>query len=245
MEAQPAVYVRKGKGMGRGTGDAMTRRRSAATINRYMVPLRAALNLALSDGYALSALAWQGALKPMEANGRRNVYLDRGQRRALLETLPEDIKPFITALCLLPIRPGALAHLRVSDFDSRQNALLIHHDKAGAGRSILLPDATAKHLHASARGKLPAAPLFARWDGKAWDKEMWKKPVKEGMRAAGLPEAASAYTLRHSVITDLVTEGLDLFTVAQLSGTSVAMIEKHYGHLQRDRAAKALAGLSL
>ncbi len=51
--------------------------------------------------------------------------------------------------------------------------------------------------------------------------------------------------MRHSVITDLVTGGLDLLTVAQLSGTSVAMIEKHYGHLRADHAAAALAGLTL
>lgn len=65
------------------------------------------------------------------------------------------------------------------------------------------------------------------------------------MHAAGLPPAATTYTLRHSTITDLVTGGLDLLTVAQLSGTSVAMIERHYGHLQRARAADALAGLVL
>ena len=46
-------------------------------------------------------------------------------------------------------------------------------------------------------------------------------------------------------ITDLVVNGLDLLTVAQISGTSVAMIEKHYGHLQADRAAAALAMLAL
>jgi hypothetical protein len=33
--------------------------------------------------------------------------------------------------------------------------------------------------------------------------------------------------------------------VAQISGTSVRMIEKHYGHLRRDHAAAALAGLAL
>jgi len=42
-----------------------------------------------------------------------------------------------------------------------------------------------------------------------------------------------------------VTSGLDLLTVAKVSGTSVAMIEKHYGHLQKKRAADALAGLAL
>ena len=37
----------------------------------------------------------------------------------------------------------------------------------------------------------------------------------------------------------------DLLTVAQLSGTSVAMIERHYGHLRADHAAAALATLAL
>jgi hypothetical protein len=42
-----------------------------------------------------------------------------------------------------------------------------------------------------------------------------------------------------------VHDGLDLLTVAQISGTSVRMIEKHYGHLRGDVAAQAQAGLAL
>jgi hypothetical protein len=38
-----------------------------------------------------------------------------------------------------------------------------------------------------------------------------------------------------------VTGGLDLLTVAQISGTSVAMIERHYGALRANVAATALA----
>ena len=69
--------------------------------------------------------------------------------------------------------------------------------------------------------------------------------MKEAAQAAGLPEGSTAYTLRHSVITDLVVAGLDLLTVAQLSGTSVAMIEKHYGHLRAEHARQALATLAM
>ena len=65
------------------------------------------------------------------------------------------------------------------------------------------------------------------------------------MAAAKLPAETTAYTLRHSVISDLVHDGLDLLTVAQIGGTSVHMIEKHYGHLQGDIAADALAKLAL
>ena len=43
----------------------------------------------------------------------------------------------------------------------------------------------------------------------------------------------------------VVVGGLDLLTIAQISGTSVRMIERHYGHLQRQHAATALASLVL
>ena len=44
---------------------------------------------------------------------------------------------------------------------------------------------------------------------------------------------------------DLANGGLDLLTVAQISGTSVRMVEQHYGHLRSDVAATALERLAL
>jgi len=123
--------------------------------------------------------------------------------------------------------------------------LTIGKDKAGRDRKIKLPPQTAAFFAGQSRDKLPTAPLLARAGGKPWDKDAWKKPVKAAAKAAELPDTVTAYAMRHSAITDLVTGGLDLLTVAQLSGTSVAMIERHYGHLRADHAAAALATLAL
>ncbi len=240
LEALPAQVTRH-----KGT-DQVTRPRSPASINRDMADFRAALNLALKRHHAASDLAWREALKPSKNAGkRRNVYLDREQRRALLAALPDDLRAFAHGLCLLPLRPGALAALTVGDFDARRSELVIGRDKAGAGRRILLPAETAAMLKAQARSKLPAAPLFAQANGRPWSKDYWKRPFKAAAHAAGLPADSTAYTLRHSTITDLVSGGLDLLTVAQISGTGVLMIERHYGHLRQAHAAKALAGLAL
>ena len=109
---------------------------------------------------------------------------------------------------------------------------------------ISLPAATAAFFTEQAKDKLPAAPLFARFEGNEWNKDSWKYPFKDALLAAKLPANATATTLRHSTITDLIAmHRLDTMTVAVLSGTSIAMVEKHYGHLLRDHAAKALAGL--
>jgi integrase len=72
-------------------------------------------------------------------------------------------------------------------------------------------------------------------------RDAWKKPLK----VAGLSDSVTAYSMRHSAIADLVTSGLDLLTVALISGTSVATTERHYGHLRADHAAAALVGLAL
>lgn len=110
---------------------------------------------------------------------------------------------------------------------------------------IKLPPQCAAILDSAAEGKAGGDPLFTREDGVAWNKDSWYAPIKAAVKAAGLPSSATAYTLRHSVISDLVHGGLDLLTVAQISGTSVAMIEKHYGHLRESIAEPALAGLAL
>jgi integrase len=227
-------------------GNRRGERRSDSTLNRDMTCLRAALNRAYIDGLVTSDFAWRSKLLPLKnADRRRELYLDRDQRRSFLEKAAPDLAAFLRGLCLLPLRPGALAALTAGDYDSRLKVLKVGKDKHGKDRKITLPNATAELFTKAAKDKLPGAPLLSRVDGKAWNKDSWKWPVKAAAEAAKLPAGATAYTLRHSVISDLVHGGLDLLTVAQLSGTSVAMIEKHYGHLRSDIAAAALAKLAL
>lgn len=211
-----------------------------------MVVLRAALNKVLPPGTPGTEAAWQEALKAIRnADRQRTLYLDRDQRRALLQHIDPEAEPFVRALCLLPLRPGAVAGLTAGDFDKRTSELSIGKDKSGKPRRILVPTAVAELFEEQARCKLPAAPLLARSNGKPWDRHSWKFPIAEAVIAAKLPTGTTAYTLRHSTITDLVNGGLPLLTVAQISDTSAEMIERHYGHLCRPAAVEALAALAL
>lgn len=240
LEERPALVSRRKK------GEPVTRLRSPATLNRDMAVLRTALGQVLPLGTPNTDGAWQEALRPVRnAVKRRTLYLNRDQRRSLLAGVCEEARSFVEALNILPLRPGAVAALIAGDFDKRTAELTVGKDKAGGGRRIILPANAARLFSAAAKGKLPAAPLFMRSNGKAWDKETWNDPIRDAAREAKLPPAVTAYTLRHSVITDLVAAGLPLLTVAQISGTSAAMIEKHYGHLIADAATNALAGLAL
>lgn len=219
---------------------------SEASKNRTLSALKAALNFAVSSRYIVAgrAIEWT-QVKPYEVTTRRDLYLDRTQRHALVENLPEHARAFVRALCLLPLRPDALASASVGDMDARRTSLRIIKDKAGAGRVIALSPEASKLLREQGKGKLPGAPLVAYMDGSRWHKDRWHNPIAKAAKAAKLPVATCAYTLRHSVITDCLVGGLDSLTVARMAGTSLAMIEKHYGHLLHDHAARAMAELAL
>lgn len=247
LEGTPAAFERAGLGAGRGKGRGThTRPRAVTTVDRDISPLRSALELAREDGFVLSNVAWKKALKPSNVHRQRDLYLDRDQRRALLAHITDKpMRAFVSALAVIPLRVGAMAALRVADFDARLGMLRIVKDKAGQGRSVTLPTGAVALLKEAAKGKLPSMPLFARWDGKAHRPWEWGRAIKAAAKAAGLPAETCAYTLRHCGISDLATSGVDLFTVATLSGTSVAMIESHYAKFQQDVARDALAGLAL
>lgn len=228
------------------SGPKRGEKRSESTLNRDMTSFRAALNLAYADGLVTSDFAWRSKLRPLKnADRRRELYLDRGQRLKFIMQASTDLAVFLRGLSQLPLRPGALAALKVGDYDRRLKVLKIGKDKSGKDRKIKLPDVTADLFEDASKDKLPGAALLSRADGQAWNKDAWKWPVKAAAQAAKLPPGVTAYTLRHSVISDLVHDGLDLLTVAQISGTSVLMIERHYGHLRSDVATGALARLAL
>lgn len=240
LEAIPALVSRSKK------GPAVTRARSLATVNRDVAMLRAALNKVHAPGIPNTENAWQeGLLAHRNVGTRRDLYLDRDQRRKLLEHISSEAEAFVRALCMLPLRPGAVAGLTVADFNRKTSELTIRTDKAGGNRRIALPGEVVKLLTAQAADKLPGATLFTRTNGLAWEKNSWGDAIEDAAKAAELPAGTVAYTLRHSGITDMVVAGVPLLTVAQITGTSIEMIQAHYGHLTETAATDALAKLAL
>jgi integrase len=155
------------------------RTRAASTVNRDMTTFRAALNYAQRNRAVTSDMAWRYALTPIKnADGRREAYLDITERRALIQNAPQDLALLLSGLSLVPIRPGALATLTVGSFDSRSSTLTVGKDKTGKDRKIKLPTSTAAFFNERKIDRQSDAPLFARADGVAWNKDSWKKPLK-------------------------------------------------------------------
>jgi integrase len=208
-----------------------------STINRAMVPLRAALGAVKEPGRPGTDAAWQEALKPVpraavRPEERKRPYLPVNDRRTLAK-----LTPLVKALTLLPIRPGALASLLVKDFDKRTGALIIRKDKAGAGRVIPLSGPARDFIAAQCKGKTPAAWIFTQADGRQWERHDWANLLRD--------HGVEAYDIRHAVLTDLADAGVPPNALAKLAGTSVAMLEATYYKLTSQAAADALARLAV
>lgn len=212
-----------------------------SSINRIRTTLVAALNHAVARRKVSPDLAFEwNAVKPLkDAGQRRGLYLEREQRRALLEAAEGPVRDLIECVALTGCRPGDPSLCLRSDYDGRTASVRFRskdHD-----RKIPLSPAATALFDRLAKGKLPKAHLFTQDGKKVWTPTDWSELVRDAAARAGLPAGVTLYTLRHCWITDAIVGGMDLLTVAKLAGTSLAMIEKHYGHLVQGAARDKLA----
>lgn len=217
---------------------------SPATLNRVLTMLKAALNYAVDRSHVAAdrAIEWE-RVHPLEAKGRRDLYLDLAQRRALLAQLSGGVRDLAEAVMLTGARAGELTSATRGKFDARTGVMTFT-GKTGTRTVPLGPAALAMFARLS-RDKLPGAPLFTRDDGRAWNRAGdWATPINEAAERAGLPAGTCLYTLRHSFITEAITGGLSPLEVARLVGTSLTMIDKHYGHLANEGARMRLAAVN-
>lgn len=217
--------------------------RYAATVNRMVTVLRAALNYGVKEQLLIDT-SWRVQLgRIKEDNNARELYLNRDERLKLIECAADEAKTFIRLLSLLPLRPGDWNKAVVKDFDQKSNTLFV--SSKNHPRHVPLSKAAKELLCKQAESKLPCALLFVRENGKAWDRQTWNSAIKDAAKLAKLPPEMNAYALRHSTITDLCTQGLDIHSTAKISGTSIAMIEKHYGKLLKNIATDALNRIAI
>ena len=213
-------------------------RRSKDSTNRNLASLKAALNLALSDRLVATDAGWK-TITPFKDVGRRREHLlTQDERTALLKACPDDLALLVKGLLLTGARPGELANAKVSDFDKKQGTIILD---GKTGRRIATLSTTARAFFAEqGKSKLPDAAIFSTSYGKQWNKDDWKKPFRAAAKKAKLTDSIVMYHLRHAAISDMILSGIQSSVVAMLTGTSTAMIDKHYGHLNHAETRQLL-----
>ena len=97
-------------------------------------------------------------------------------------------------------------------------------------RDFRLSTAAASFFSHQVKDRIGSAPLLAQADGQRWTAHAWGVAFRDARETAKLPDAV-LYCMRHTYISESIAQGIDVYTVAKMTGTSTAIIEKHYGHI--------------
>lgn len=220
-------------------GDEEDRRRAKDSANRNLSCLKALLNLAHGDGLVASDAAW-ATVKPFEKVGQsRLVFLNAEQRTRLLEHCDGAFRDLVEAALQTGARYGELRSLLVADFDRTQRTLSIRKGKTGP-RTVPLSKAAVALFARLTKLKLPTAYLLTRPDGQPWQHSDQDELMRDVVKKSRMPHGTVFYTLRHSFISAALKGGLSIHMTAKICGTSVRMIEGHYGKFTIQDAASKL-----
>lgn len=252
------------------TEDEQGRQMTKAGANRMMTSLRAALNLAVKHKRvsATAAQTWGDVEQYKKVDGRRGDehFLTLEQRRALLEAATGSVHDLIEAALLIGARPGELVKAARRDFVARAKTLKLSHRKGDGTlreRDVPLTGPALTLFERLAKSKLPTALLLTRDDGLPWTRIEWSRQIRAAAEAAvvkdhkgnvlkddrgkavTLPPGVCLYSCRHTYITQALMDGLTTHDVTKLTGTSLAMIDEHYGKYVKDAVRERLAKVQM
>lgn len=214
-------------------------RKAKASANRNLTTFKAVLNHAHRNGLCVSSLAWDRVAAFAKVDGARREFLTHKQLQTLVDNTSGAFRDLVVAGALTGARYGELCALRVKDLDKAARVLHVREGKTGE-RIIPLTPEMQKHFTKFAQGKLPEAFMLVKDDGRPWAHSDQDELMRDAVSKSGLPRGVVFYTLRHTFIAQAIGAGLDIYSIAAIGGTSIAMIEKHYGKLLKDRVREAM-----
>lgn len=236
------------------------------TKHTAVVRVRAALSWNTKMGY-LTTNPLAGAYRPkhLTPSARGAEYLlPKEVSEVLLATAPPAVRDLLTALATTGARPAELTNALANNY-CRAGRYIRHRGDEKTGfvhknatkkktgdrdRVIYVNDQVVELIE---RNMKTGAILFPTATGKVYTpanlqgamRRLLDKPVVVvALATAGMkPSQVIPYSFRHTFITNAILRGVPIKTVADLTGTSVAMIEAHYSHATSDTHAMRAAFL--
>lgn len=221
-------------------GDAETTRKSKATANHILASTKAALNLAYRRG-KVAQRPWEFIQAYPAVDGCRDLLLTSEEVQSLLDVTTGAFHTLLKAAVLTGARLGELKNAKVQDLKDGRITLS---GKCGP-RNIPLRSDALEFFTNLVTGQPTDAPLLPSADGRAWKMGQRSRLMEKTVRASGVDSAAVFYSIRHFWLSSAVRDGLPILAVAQYAGTSVSMIEKHYGKFQPDNMQTMLNTVTL
>ncbi len=150
---------------------------------------------------------------------------------------------FVLIMCNTGMRPPEARNLRWRDISygkdkNGRNVVILSVRGKDKARQLVAPPSVGEYLErirSISKAKEPDDPVFTTWEGQS-NVSLYKFLIRDLLTQTKLREGPSGtprstYSFRHTYATFRLSEGVDVYFLAQQMGTSVKMIEDHYGHV--------------
>jgi len=250
---------RQENGKGRSGG-----RVSAGTIRDEMATFRSVLAYAASKNYIKDSQVFKGKL-PLSKVRREEFTPEEyrklhtfarkwiKQARTPYNTWYRSIAyNFVLIMCNTGMRPSEARNLQWRDVEmktDREGRKFVILSVRGKGKYRRLVAAHSVAEYLDRIRKLSKAtktndPVFSTYDGKI-SKTLYHDLMETLLTESELLHSSSGsrrstYCFRHTYATFRLTEGVDVYFLAKQMGTSVQMIEQHYGHVNPVKNAERI-----
>jgi integrase len=212
--------------------------------------LRQVLNRAVAWGLLDYNPAKLGVPNPGRRAKEKRPFESWRQVEAVAAQLGQVYGPMVIFAAATGLRPSELFGLEQRDVDRQArvvyvrrayaNGRLKHTKTRLSNRAVPLQ---AKALEALDR--LPASSnpiLFPNMRGGRIDFRIFgRRHWRPAQIKAGIDPVRGLYDLRHTYATFALRAGVPVFAVSRFMGSSIAMIDRHYGHLAHDSREHAVA----
>jgi integrase len=212
--------------------------------------LRQVLNRAVAWGMLDFNPAKRGVPNPQRRPKEKRPFESWAQIEAIAAHLGPVYGPMVIFGAATGLRPSELFGLEQHDIDREAGAVYVRRAYAN-GRikhtktrlSTRAVPLQAKAFEALDRLPTSVNPILfpnargGRIDFRIFGRRHWRP----AQIAAGIDPIRGLYDLRHTYATFALRAGVPVFAVSRFIGSSIAMIDRHYGHLARDSREHAVA----
>jgi len=205
--------------------------------------LRQVLNAAVAWQLIHGNPAKRGVSNPLRRFPEKRPFESWGEIHAVADQLGPVGGPMVVFAAATGLRPAELVGLERRDIDRDCGVVYVRRQLV---RGQIKPPKTRRSVRAvplpsvalEALERLPISespPLFPSARGGYIDMHNFRaRDWRPAQLAGGIEPLRRPYDLRHTYATFALRAGVWIFDLSRFMGASLAMIDKHYGHLARD-----------
>jgi integrase len=212
--------------------------------------LRQVLNRAVAWGLIDFNPAKRGVPNPVRRSKEKRPFESWQQIEAVADRLGSVYGPMVVFAAATGLRPSELFALEQRDVDRALGVVYVRRAYANGRlkQTKTRLSTRAVPLQAVALAALDRLPpsqsslLFPNARGRHIDfRSFGRRHWKPAQTKAGIEPLRNLYDLRHTYATFALRAGVSVFAVSRFMGSSIAMIDRHYGHLARDSREHAVS----